>query len=133
MIEKLNHIGVAVTDIEESIKFFQEKFGAKLIMPKTEFSWQKQYSALIEIGNFQIELMQGMGDDSVVGKFVKEKGEGLHHISICVDDWAKEIADYEAKGLRIIGKTPATKFGFVHPKSNKGVLLEVTVDFAKKK
>lgn len=126
MIERLNHIGVAVKDIDEAVKFFEEKLGAKVIMQKAEISWMKQYSALIQLGNFQIELMQGIGDASVIGKFVKEKGEGLHHISVIVDDWAKEIADYEAKGLRIVGKNPAIKFGFVHPKSCYGVLIEVT-------
>ena len=126
MIERLNHIGVAVEDIEESVKFFEEKLGAKVIMPKTDISWQKQYSALIQIGDFQIELMQGQTDDSVIGKFVKEKGEGLHHISVIVDDWEKAIAEYEEKGLGIIGKAPAIKFGFIHPKSCKGVLVEVT-------
>ncbi len=126
MIEKLNHIGVAVADIEEAIEFFKEKFGAKLIMPKTDISWMKQYSALVQIGDFQIELMQGQGEDSVIGKYVKEKGEGLHHISVIVDDWEKEIEDYESKGLRIVAKSPAIKFGFVHPKSCKGVLIEVT-------
>lgn len=125
MITKLNHVGVAVIDIDESVKFFQEKLGAKVIAPKMNISWMKQFSALIQIGDFQIELMQGQGDDSVIGKYVKEKGEGLHHISVNVDDWDKEIAGMEANGLRIIGKNPAIKFGFVHPKSCKGVLIEV--------
>ena len=126
MIERLNHIGVAVENIDDAIEFFKEKLGAKVIMPKAEISWMKQYSAILQLGDFQIELMQGQGDDSVIGKFVKEKGEGLHHISVNVDDWENEVKEYEKKGLKVIGKNPAIKFGFVHPKSCKGILIEIT-------
>jgi len=125
MITKFNHVGIAVKDVDESIKFFEEKLGAKLDQKK-EIPEMKQISAMMTLGNFTLEIMQGTSDDAVVSKYVAAKGEGIHHLSVLVDDWDKEIDEMEKRGLTIIGKNPATKFGFVHPKSCKGVLLEVT-------
>ncbi|MDY6969065.1 MAG: VOC family protein [Spirochaetota bacterium] len=125
MITKFNHIGIAVKDVDESVKFFQEKLGAKLDQKK-DIPEMKQISAMMTLGNVTLEIMQGTTEDAVVSKYVANKGEGIHHISVLVDDWDKEIDEMEKKGLTIISKNPETKFGFVHPKSCKGILLEVT-------
>ncbi len=125
MITKLNHIGIAVEDIDEAIAFFEEKLGAKLIQ-KVDIPWMKQISAVMSLADFSLEIMQGTADDAVVSKYVRDKGEGIHHISVLVDDWKTEIEAMENRGLRIVGKSPATKFGFIHPKSCKGILIEVT-------
>ena len=125
MINELFHIGVAVADVDEAITFFEEKLGAKLIQ-KIEMPWIQQISALMSLGNFHLEVMQGTADDSVISRFVREKGEGLHHISVKVDEWQKGLEEFEGKGLRIIGKNADMKTAFIHPKTCKGILVEVT-------
>ena len=125
MINELFHIGIAVKDVDESITFFEEKLGAKLIH-RVEMPWIQQISALMSLGDFNLEVMQGTADDSVISKFVKDKGEGLHHISVKVDDWESGLEALEGKGLRIIGKNADMKTAFIHPKTCKGVLVEVT-------
>ena len=125
MINELFHIRVAVANVDEAITFFEEKLGAKLIQ-KIEMPWIQQISALMSLGNFHLEVMQGTADDSVISKFVKEKGEGLHHISVKVDEWQAGLEELEGKGLRIIGKKEDMKTAFIHPKTCKGILVEVT-------
>ncbi|MDY6881918.1 MAG: VOC family protein [Desulfatiglans sp.] len=125
MITKFNHVGIAVKDVDKSIQFFEEKLGAQLV-EKKEVPEMKQISAMMTLGNFTLEIMQGTSEDAVVSKYVASKGEGIHHLSVLMEDWDKDIDELEKKGLTIISKDPETKFGFVHPKSCKGVLLEVT-------
>ena len=125
MIKELFHVGIAVEDVDEAIAFFQDKLGAELVQ-KVDMPWIKQISAVMKLGDFNLEVMQGTAEDSVISKFIKEKGEGLHHISVKVDGWQKGLEEFENKGMRIIGKNPAMKTAFIHPKSCKGILVEVT-------
>jgi methylmalonyl-CoA/ethylmalonyl-CoA epimerase len=129
MIEGLAHIGVAVKNIDEGIKFFQDKFGATLDTTKAKdgkMNFGLHISAIVKVGPITFELMQptkeGMGP---VGKFVAERGEGLHHISLKVDDYKTAKADFEGKGLEIKGEMGGV-MAFIHPKSCKGVLVEFT-------
>jgi methylmalonyl-CoA/ethylmalonyl-CoA epimerase len=129
MIEGLAHIGVAVNNIDDGIKFFQEKFGAVLDTSKAKdgkMNFGLHISAVVKIGALAFELMQptqaGVGP---VGKFVAERGEGLHHISLKVSDFKEAKADFQAKGLEIKGEMGGV-MAFIHPKSAKGVLVEFT-------
>jgi len=129
MIEGLAHIGVAVKDIDEGIAFFKEKFGAVLDTSKAEdgkMDFGLHISALVKVGDLAFELMQptqeGVGP---VGKFVAEKGEGLHHISLKVDKYQSAKEDFESKDLRVTGEMGGV-MAFVHPKTCKGILLEFT-------
>jgi len=129
MIEGLAHIGVAVKNIDEGIKFFQDKFGAVLDTSKAKdgkMNFGLHISAVVKVGPIAFELMQptkeGMGP---VGKFVAERGEGLHHISFKVDDYKASKADFEGKGLEIKGEMGGV-MAFIHPKTCKGVLVEFT-------
>jgi methylmalonyl-CoA/ethylmalonyl-CoA epimerase len=129
MIEGLAHIGVAVKNIDEGIKFFQDKFGAVLDTSKAKdgkMNFGLHISAIVKVGPLAFELMQptkeGMGP---VGKFVAERGEGLHHISLKVDDYKAAKAEFEGKGLEIKGEMGGV-MAFIHPKSCKGVLVEFT-------
>ena len=124
MIQKINHVGIAVKNVDEAVKFFEENFGAELIN-KVELEFMQQISALVQIGESQFELMEGMGEDSVISKYIEKKGEGIHHISLFVDNIDKACDELEAKGLRIINKIPAMKMAFVHPKSVFGILVEL--------
>ena len=125
MFKKLNHIGIAVKSVDESVKFFEENFGAELIT-RLEFPAIRQISVIVKIGDSHLELMEGTAEDSVISKFVAEKGEGLHHLSLAVDNIEKTCDELEKKEMRIIGKNLAMKMAFVHPKSVHGILLELT-------
>jgi len=129
MIEGLAHVGVAVKDIDEGISFFQEKFGAELDTSKSKdgkMNFGLHISAVVKVGPLAFELMQptqeGVGP---VGKFVAERGEGLHHISLKVDDYKSSKADFESKGFDIKGEM-GNVMAFIHPKTCKGVLVEFT-------
>jgi methylmalonyl-CoA epimerase len=129
MIEGLAHIGVAVKDMDEGIAFFKEKFGAILDTSKVEdgkMDFGLHISALVKVGDVAFELMQptqeGVGP---VGKFIAEKGEGLHHISLKVDKFQSAKEDFESKDLRVMGEM-AGVMAFLHPKTCKGILVEFT-------
>jgi len=129
MIEGLAHIGVAVKDIDEGIAFFKEKFGAVLDTSKAadgKLDFGLHISALVKAGDLTFELMQptqeGVGP---VGKFLAEKGEGLHHISLKVDNYRAAKEQFESKDLRVIGEVGGV-MAFVHPKTCKGILVEFT-------
>ena len=129
MIEGLAHIGVAVKDIDEGIAFFTNKFGAVLDTSKVDdgkMDFGLHISALVKVGDLSFELMQptqeGVGP---VGKFIAEKGEGLHHISLKVDKFQSAKDDFESKDLRVMGEM-AGVMAFLHPKTCKGILVEFT-------
>ena len=129
MIEGLAHIGVALKDIDEGIAFFKDKFGAVLDTSKVhdgKMDFGLHISALVKVGDLTFELMQptqeGVGP---VGKFVAEKGEGLHHISLKVDKYQSTKEDFESKDLRVMGEMGGV-MAFVHPKTCKGILVEFT-------
>ena len=129
MIEGLAHIGVAVKDIDEGISFFKEKFGAVVDTSKVQdgkMDFGLHISALVKVGDVAFELMQptqeGVGP---VGKFIAQKGEGLHHISLKVDKFQSAKEDFESKDLRVMGEM-AGVMAFLHPKTCKGILVEFT-------
>lgn len=124
MIKGLNHVGIAVKDVDSAIKFFQEKLGAELIT-KVDLPFMQQVSAIVKVGELQFELMQGTAPESVVSRFIEKKGEGMHHISLKVDDIDKACEEFENKDMQIINKLPPMKMAFVHPKSMYGVLVEL--------
>ena len=129
MIEGLAHIGVAVKDIDEGIKFFQEKFGAELDTGKAKdgkMNFGLHLSAIVKVGPITFELMQPTQEgQGPVGKFVAERGEGLHHISLKVSDYKEAKAEFEGKGFKIMGEMGGV-MGFIHPKTCKGILVEFT-------
>ena len=129
MIEGLAHVGVAVKDIDEGIKFFSEKFGAVLDTSKVaegKINFGLHISAVVRVGDLAFELMQptqeGIGP---VGKFISEKGEGLHHISLKVDKFKTAKADFESRDLKVMGEMGGV-MAFLHPKTCKGILVEFT-------
>ncbi len=129
MIEGLAHVGVAVKDIDEGIKFFQEKFGCELDTSKAKdgkMNFGLHISAVVKVGSLAFELMQptqeGVGP---VGKFVAKNGEGLHHISLKVDKYAGAKEQFQECGFDIKGEMGGV-MAFIHPKSCKGMLVEFT-------
>lgn len=128
MITGLNHIGIVVKDIDETMRLFSRVFGAEEIGRKT-FAELGQTSALIRIGDFRIELMAPHGDKGVVPDFLKKRGEGLHHISVITDDIDVEDAHLAENGVKAMGKTPKgvedDRVMFTHPRETNGIVFEI--------
>jgi len=131
MITGLNHIGVAVNSIDESIELFHRLFGAEDITVGDHRSFPEmgQTSCLIRIGDFNIELMEQYGDvKGTVGKFLEKHGPGLHHISLKSDDLDADDAHLLSEGVRVLGKSPKDapeRLMFTHPKETGSVVFEI--------
>ena len=129
MLKKIHHIAVAVKNIEEGAKFYQDVLGLTLsdieVVPA-----QKTRAGFFKIGETNIELVQPSEPDSPLVKFLETKGQGIHHICFEVDDIESELKDYLEKGATMIDLKPRpgshnTKVAFIHPKSSSGVLIEL--------
>ena len=126
MIKKFNHVGIAVKNLDRAVEFFQETYGAKLVGRK-KFDDQKMESALISIAEAQFELLASLEPQSIIDKFIESRGEGVHHVSLEVDQFDQVIEEIKAKGLRVISEADTEDFkaAFIHPQSNFGVLTEI--------
>ena len=129
MIKKINHIAIAVNNLEESAKFYQTVMGLTLsdieVVPS-----QKTKAGFFKIGESNIELVQPAEPDSPLVKFLETKGQGIHHICLEVDDVEAEVKTFLERGATLIDQKPRpgahhTKVAFVHPKSSGGVLIEL--------
>jgi methylmalonyl-CoA epimerase len=129
---QLDHIGIAVKNLEESLKFYQDSLGLKLEGIEIVRD-QKVKTAFLQVGNTHIELLEATEADSPVGKFIAKRGEGIHHIAIKVENLEKHLENLDNNEIMLIDKEPKTgannkKIAFVHPKSTSGVLLELCED-----
>ncbi|KUO75101.1 MAG: hypothetical protein APF81_02555 [Desulfosporosinus sp. BRH_c37] len=126
MIKKINHVGIAVKDLDSSIEFFEKTYGASLVW-RTKYEDQKIESAFLAVGEARFELTASLEPHSVIDKYIETKGEGIHHISLEVTDFDEVIKDFKAKGLRVIAEADTEDFkaAFIHPQSNFGVLTEI--------
>ena len=126
----IDHIAIAVKNLDEALAFYKAALGLPEICIET-VSEQGVRVAKLDIGNTHIELLEPLGPDTPVGKFIENKGPGLHHICVKVDDINSELAKLKSQGTRLIDETPkigagGAKIAFVHPKSTGGVLLELS-------
>ncbi|MFH0768409.1 MAG: VOC family protein [Chloroflexota bacterium] len=126
MIKKFNHVGIAVKNLDRAVEFFQETYGAKLVW-RAKFEDLKLESAFISIGEARFELSASLEPNSVIDKFIESRGEGVHHVSLEVDQFDQVIKEIKAKGLRVISEADTEDFkaAFIHPQSNFGVLTEI--------
>ncbi len=126
MIKKFNHLGIAVKDLDRTVEFFEKTYGAKLLWRK-KFEDQKIESAFISIGEAKFELSASLEPQSVIAKFIENRGEGIHHMSLEVDQFDQVIKELKAKGLRVISEADTKDFkaAFIHPQGNFGVLTEI--------
>jgi len=129
MIKKIDHIGIAVENLDESIKIFKEQLGLKLI-EREEVLEQMVNVAKFRVGNVDIELLEPTSQNSPIAKYIEKKGVGIHHIAYEVDDLDKSIKNLIDKGLRMIDIKPRKgagnkKIAFIHPKSTIKVLTEL--------
>lgn len=127
-INKINHIGIVVPDIEGALGFWQDALGLKLDHIE-DVQGQKSLVAFLPLSQSEIELVKPTSDDSGVAKFLRERGPGIHHICFEVDDIMEMLSDLKSKGIRLINDTPleleGRKMAFIHPKSAGGVLVEL--------
>jgi methylmalonyl-CoA epimerase len=126
MIKKFHHIGIAVKDLEEAIAFFGKTYGTKLIWRVT-YPEEKFETALVGAGDVRFELLAGLGADSFIVKFIEERGEGIHHLSLEIEQFDLVYEGFKEKGLKTMGKADTEDFkaAFIHPKGNFGVLTEI--------
>ncbi len=129
MIQKVDHIGIAVRSLEESIPLYEKALGLKMLKTE-EVESQKVRTAFFEAGETHIELLEPTADDSPIAIFLEKKGEGIHHIAFGSDDILGQLSQASEAGLKLIHETPIEGAGgkqvaFLHPKSTRGVLTEI--------
>lgn len=129
MITQIDHIGIAVKDIDKQIKIYSEMLG---ITPgKTEIiEEQKVKVAMFQVGEIRIELLQATSVDSPIAKFIEKRGEGIHHIAYRVEDIDDQLRRLKKKNMVLIDEQPKIGEGgsliaFIHPQSTSGVLTEL--------
>lgn len=129
MVVKVDHIGIAVKNLEESLKFYEEILGMKC--QGTEVvEEQKVKVAFLPIGDTEAELLESTDEEGPIAKYIEKKGEGIQHIAYKVENIEKAIAEMKEKGIRMIDEKPrygagGAKIAFIHPKSTHGVLIEL--------
>jgi len=132
MINRIDHIGIAVSSLEESIPLFEKLLDTKL-NKREAIDSQKVEAAFFKVGRGTIELLEPISHDSEIQKFIKKKKEGVHHIALNVSNIQEEIKRLEKNGFQFVSKTPIIgannkKIVFLHPKSTNGVLVEICED-----
>jgi len=129
VFEKIDHIGIAVSDLEKSINFYRDKMG--LEFKGTEIvDEQKVKVAFFPVGESKIELLEPTDPNGPVGKYIEKKGEGVHHLSFRVSNIEAKLEQLKEQGVTLIDETPrygagGAKIAFLHPKSTGGVLVEL--------
>lgn len=128
-ISHIEHIGIAVENLEESIKYYEEVLGMKCYSIE-EVVDQKVKTAFFLVGNTKIELLESTSPEGPIGKFIAKKGQGIHHIAFAVDNATEALKTAEERGVQLVDKVSrkgaeGLDIGFLHPKSTHGVLTEL--------
>jgi len=125
---KIDHLGIAVRSLDQALRFYRDQLGLNVSMRET-VSAEKVNVAMLPVGEPRIELLEPIEPDSVIGKFLDKRGEGLHHIALKVPDLNASVEKLRASGVRLLNEPRAGAGGhlyvFVHPSSTGGVLLEL--------
>ena len=129
MLRRIDHIGVAVEDLDAALALYAETLGMPVVHRET-VTEQGVEAILLDVGENHVELLAPLGPDTPVGKFLVKKGPGLHHVAYQVADIDATLAALKAAGTRLIDETPrigirSSRVAFVHPASTGGVLTEI--------
>ena len=129
MIKQIDHIGIAVKNLDQQVKFYSDVLGLKC-SEMEEVPDQKVKVAMFPVGEVRIELLQPTAEDSPIAKFIEKKGEGIHHIAYSVTDLAGNLKQLEQREVNLIDSEPRIgagghKIAFIHPKATFGVLTEL--------
>jgi len=130
MKARIDHIGIAVSNISEALAFYRDALGLEIEAPE-EVASQRVRAHFVPAGEAAIELLEATAEDSPIAKFVGRRGPGLHHITLRVDDIHAALERLKAHGVRLIDETPregahGSLVAFIHPASAHGVLVELT-------
>lgn len=131
-ISHIEHIGIAVKNLSDSIPYWEKLLGSKCYAIE-EVADQKVKTAFFKVGQTKIELLESTNPEGPIGKFIEKKGEGLHHIAFATHGLEDALTQAEEQGLQLIDKTPrkgaeGLHIAFLHPKSTFGVLTELCED-----
>ena len=129
MVRKIDHIGIAVSNLDEAVKLYKDVLGLELhgteVVPE-----QKVRVAFLPVGDTEVELLESTSAEGPIAKFIEAKGQGIQHIAFRVNDIEAALEEMKAKGMRLIDEKPrygagGAKIAFLHPKSTGGVLIEL--------
>jgi methylmalonyl-CoA epimerase len=132
MLVGMDHVGIAVKNLDEAVHLYRDVLGFKLegihVLNERKF----RVAIMVPGGETKIELLEPIGSDSTIAKFLENHGEGIHHFAVKVSDIEDTLAQLKRKGVTLIDDTPKNgvegkKIAFVHPKSTRGVLLELVM------
>jgi methylmalonyl-CoA/ethylmalonyl-CoA epimerase len=126
---RIDHIGVAVEDLDAGIALYESAYGMALVHRET-VTEQGVEAVLLDVGENHVELLRPLGPDTPVGRFLARKGPGLHHVAYQVGDIESVLASLRERGVRLIDEAPrtgirASRVAFLHPGSTGGVLTEI--------
>lgn len=129
VFRSIDHIGVAVADLDAAIALHRDAFGMTLVHRETVAS-QGVEAALLDVGDSHVELLEPLADDTPVGRFLAKRGPGLHHVAYRVDDVAAALDELRSAGVRLIDEAPrdgirGSHVAFLHPSASGGVLTEL--------
>jgi methylmalonyl-CoA/ethylmalonyl-CoA epimerase len=129
MFARVDHIGVAVDDLEAAIALHEGAYGMALVHREV-VDEQGVEAVLLDVGENHVELLRPLAEESPVGRFLAKRGPGLHHIAYQVTDVQAALAELRARGLQLIDETPrtgirGTRVAFLHPAASGGVLTEI--------
>ncbi|MCO5260325.1 MAG: methylmalonyl-CoA epimerase [Crocinitomicaceae bacterium] len=128
-MRKIEHLGVAVSNIDEAIKLYEKLLNTSCYKIE-EVGSEFVKTAFFKIGESKIELVAATNPDSTIAKYIEKRGQGFHHIAFDVEDIEKEIERLESEGFQMIQRTPKDgadnkKIAFLHPKTSNGMLVEL--------
>ncbi|HYT27141.1 MAG TPA: methylmalonyl-CoA epimerase [Actinomycetota bacterium] len=128
-VGRLDHVGIAVADLDTARALYERAFGLEVAHEEV-IQDQGVHELLFRLGDGWLQLVAPLGPDTPVGRFLARRGEGVHHIGYAVPDVARAIDDLSTAGLELVDDAPRTGSGgttiaFVHPKSTRGVLIEL--------
>ena len=126
---QIEHIGIAVINLESAIDFYERVMGLKCYKIE-EVADQKVRTAFLKVGETKIELLESTDPEGPIGKFIEKRGEGIHHIAFSVEKIEEHLAHAQNMGVKLIDSTPRKcaenlDIAFIHPKSASGVLIEL--------
>ena len=128
-LSHIEHIGIAVIDLDTAIKYYEETLGLTCYAVE-EVKDQKVRTAFFKLGQTKIELLESTEPDGPIGKFIEKRGQGVHHLAFAVNDIDGALEELEKMGVSLIDKTPrkgaeGLDIAFLHPRSTHGVLMEL--------
>jgi methylmalonyl-CoA/ethylmalonyl-CoA epimerase len=128
-IKSINHVAIVVEDMDQSLQFWRDALG---LIPREvhEVTSEQSQIAFLPLAGSEVELVRPTTEDSGIAKYLKKRGQGMHHLCLEVDDIEGMLSQLKAKGIRLINEEPRTnqngkRYAFVHPESTSGVLVEL--------